>query len=91
MNKIKLLKEFQEIGYGLKYINTFSNEAKEYLMDRYNKGIQELKTKNNYPTKTGDNGYTKLLGVWYYTKSKNIQSAIGKKYIWMASILNNNL
>ncbi len=91
MNIEKLMKEFKEIGYGLKSINSFSEDAKNYLKDRHNRGIKELKLKAEFPTKTGQNGYTTLLGVWKYTKSRGIKCAIGKKYIWMATILNNNL
>lgn len=91
MNKTKLLKEFQEKGYGLKLKSHFSKEAQEYLTDRHNKGIQELKDNGNFPTEIGQNGYTSLLGVWTFTKSRGISCAIGKKQIWTASVLNNDL
>ncbi len=91
MEKEKLLKEFKEKGYGLKLKSHFSEKAQIYLTDRHKKGIQELKSTNQYPIKTGDNGYTQLLGVWGFTKSRGISCAIGKKQIWMATVLNNPL
>ena len=89
--KERLQKEFISIGYGLMYINDFSEEAKEYIIDRYHRGIEELKAKKEYPTETGDNGYTRLLGVWRYTKSGGLDSAISKKTVWMATLLNDEL
>ena len=96
MNKYKLikeslLKEFKKIGYGLKYISTMSKEAQDYIIDRHKKGIKELKKLKEYPSKTGDCGYTSLLGCWYYTKSGGFRSAIGLKTVWMATLLNNDL
>jgi len=85
------MKEFKEIGYGSKEVKSMSQEAQKYIIDRHNRGIKELKETDCYPTKTGDNGYTVLLGVWRFTKSRGINCAIGLKQVWMASILNNEL
>ncbi len=87
----QLLKEFKDIGYGLKLKCHFSKQAQKYLTDRHNKGIKELKSNGKYPIETGENGYTSLLGVWKFTKSRGLNSAIGIKKIWMATILNNPL
>jgi len=86
-----LRKEFRKIGYGCKSINLFSQDAKKYIIDRHIRGIEELKRFGKYPSETGDNGYTELLGMWSYTKSKGLNCAIGTKQVWMASILNNEL
>lgn len=85
------MKEFREIGYGSKDVKSMSQEAQDYILDRYGRGIRELKATNSYPTKTGDNGYTVLLGVWSFTKSKGIYCAVGLNKVWMATILNNKL
>ena len=90
-NKTKLKEEFRVKGYGLKLVSCFSKEAQAYIIDRHQRGIKELKLKGKYPTKTGDNGYTVLLGVWYFTKSRGFKCAVGKKTVWTATLLNNDL
>ncbi len=87
----KMKEEFRGIGFGNKSISIFSEEAKSYLLDRHHRGIEDLKQRGEYPSRTGDNGYTPLLGIWRFTKSKGIDCAVGKKHIWMATILNNDL
>lgn len=83
-----IFKEFLIKGYGLHLTKSYSKNAQEYIKDRYKRGVTELKASKGYPTKTGENGYTKLLGVWTFTKSRGLDSAIGLKRIWTASILN---
>ena len=87
---LELMNEFKKIGYGFKNINIFSKQAQKYIIGRYKRGITELKRIGKYPTQTGDNGYTLLLGVYYFSKSGGLDSAIGLKKVWMASILNND-
>ena len=89
--KTKLMKEFKAIGYGQKDISLMTKKVQDYIIDRHNRGIKELKDTNKFPTKTGDNGYTSLLGIWGFTKSKGIDCSIGLKSVWMATILNNDL
>lgn len=89
--KDRLNKEFKQKGYGLKQIKAFSEEAQKYLIDRHNRGLIELKRLKEYPLKTGDSGYTRLLGMWRYTKSKGLDASVGLKTAWMATILNNDL
>lgn len=88
----KLEAEFRERGYaGNVYITSFSKEAQEYIIDRHNRGIAELKAKGKYPKENKDNGYTALLGVWYYTKRGGIDCAIGLKKVWMAQLINEDI
>lgn len=89
--KLKLKEEFLERGYGTEYVSSFSKEAQEYIISRHNRGIAKLKTQGRYPKETGDNGYIALLGVWYYTKSRDIDCAIGLEKVWMASLINQDL
>ena len=89
MNNLK--NEFKKIGYGLKNVFQFSQKAQKYIIDRHKRGIKELKRKGEYPTQSRDKGYTQLLGIWKFTKSRKIDCAIGLKKVWMATILNNDL
>lgn len=89
---IRIKAEFHKKGYaGNVYVRHFSKEAQEYIIDRHNRGIAELKAMGRYPKENKDNGYTALLGVWFYTKSKGIDCAIGLKKVWMATLLNEDL
>ena len=92
----KLKKEFKKFGYGYINISKFSDKAREYILDRYNRGIKQLKSRRNLiwldmESGYSDNGYTALLGVWKYTKSKGIESSINNKIVYMATLLNNKL
>jgi hypothetical protein len=89
-----LQEEVDALPYGERTTADFSPELKRYIAERARLGRLELERRERLKLapkgQASTNGYSALLGVWYYT-SKGLDAAVDVNKCWMATLKNHPL